>query len=485
MKKPVILMLIVGLMAGSTIPLMGTEKGKVPVSTTSKEARAEYLKGRELVDNLQILNSLEHFDKAISLDPSFAIAYLNRANSSFTAKDFFAYLKQAVTYKDKASEGEQFTILAAEAGANGNTQKQKEYLDRLAAKYPNDERAHVTLGNYFFGQQEYPEAIAQFEKAISLSKDFAPAYNILGYAYRQVEQYSKAEQAFRKYTQLIPNDPNPHDSFAELLLKMGRFDESIANYRKALAIDKGFVASKVGLVMNFLYQGKKDQALQDARKLYDIARNDGERRQSLFVQAVVNADGGNLSMSVKNFEDEFAIGEKNNDAAGTAQDLTAKGNVLLEMGKYDEALQAYHQSAEKVVHSDLSAGVKKNTELFVHYNEARVAAARGDLAKAKEETETFRVGAEANKNANQVRFAHELAGVIALGEKNGAMAASELLQANQQDPYNLYRIALAYKLEGDKDRAKEFSKKAAEYYGLPSLNYSFVRAKSWNVLSAL
>ena len=50
-----------------------------------------------------------------------------------------------------------------------------------------------------------------------------------------------AEAAFKKYIELIPNDPNPYDSYAELLLKMGKFDDSIAQYRKALAIDPNFV----------------------------------------------------------------------------------------------------------------------------------------------------------------------------------------------------------------------------------------------------
>ena len=48
--------------------------------------------------------------------------------------------------------------------------------------------------------------------------------------------YANAEKAFQKYIELIPKDPNPYDSYAELLLKMGRFEDSIAQYRKALEI---------------------------------------------------------------------------------------------------------------------------------------------------------------------------------------------------------------------------------------------------------
>ena len=85
--------------------------------------------------------------------------------------------------------------------------------------YPSDERAHFTLGAYFFGQQEYKEAIDQYEKSIHLADRFAPAYNILGYAYRQIERYQDAERVFKKYTELIPNDPNPYDSYSRTPIK--------------------------------------------------------------------------------------------------------------------------------------------------------------------------------------------------------------------------------------------------------------------------
>ena len=78
------------------------------------------------------------------------------------------------------------------------------------------------------------------QKATEINPKFSPAYNSLGYAYRPLEKYAEAETAFKKYIELIPDDPNPYDSYAELLMKTGRFDESIAQYRKALSVDQHF-----------------------------------------------------------------------------------------------------------------------------------------------------------------------------------------------------------------------------------------------------
>src|SRR5689334_15374936 len=116
--------------------------GKIAITTSSEEARKEFLAGRDLAEKLRITDSIAHFDKAISLDPNFALAELNRANVSPTGKEFFEHLKKAVALSNRASDGERMLIQATEAGANGDPTRQKEILEKLVATYPNDERAH-------------------------------------------------------------------------------------------------------------------------------------------------------------------------------------------------------------------------------------------------------------------------------------------------------------------------------------------------------
>ena len=42
-------------------------------------------------------------------------------------------------------------------------------------------------------------------------------------------------------------------------------------------------------------------------------------------------------------------------------------------------------------------------------------------------------------------------------------------QANQQNPYDLYRLCQAYQGKGDATQAKEFCKKAANFNSLPAV----------------
>ena len=469
--------------SGSAPAASTASNGKIAVTTSSDEARKEYLAGRDLQEKLRITDSIAHFDKAISLDPNFALAELNRANVSPTAKEFFEHLNKAVTLSAKASDGERMLIQATEAGANANPTKQKEILEQLVAAYPNDERAHFNLGGYYFGQQDFTQAIAHYKKATELAPDYSTAYNILGYAYRQNEAYSDAENAFKKYIELIPNDPNPYDSYAELLLKMGRFDEAITQYNKALSIQPNFVNSHFGIAAALAYQGKASEAQAELEKMTTKARTDGERRTALFGEMVVAADSGKFDEALADVDKQYALGQKTNDLPAMAGDLQLRGNILLAMGKFDDARKAYEQSLKTTNDSNVSADNKANAALFHHYNLARVAIAKKDLATAKTETDTFRKGVEAAKNANQLKQAHELAGRIALEEKNYDTAISELGQANQQNPDVLYLLGLSYQGKGDANQAKASFTKAAKFNSLPALNYALVRAKAEKALT--
>jgi len=455
-----------------------SDGGKIPITTSSEEARKEFLTGRDLSERLLAQESLPHFDKALALDPEFASAELARAVSSPTTKEFFEHQKKAVSLASKASNGEKLLIMANEAGANGVTEIQKEYLDQLVGTYPNDERAQFTLGNYYFAQQELDQALAHYKKATEIAPSYSQVYNLLGYCYRQKGDYANSEESFKKYVQLIPNDPNPYDSYAELLLKMGRYEESIAQYRKALSIDSHFNPSRFGISADYMYSGKPQEAAAELQTMADQARNDGELRTALFGMAVLASDQGKFDQALAAIDKEFAVAEKKGDTASMAADLQAKARILEQMQKHDAAAKEFDRSLQLVENSNLSQELKNNATLQHHFNAASVAIGKKDLAAAKSHAEEFRKGAEARKNDAQLKQAHELAGRIALAEKDNAKAITELEQANLQNPQNLYRLSQAYRGNGDAAKAQEYLKKAAEFNSLPALNYAFIREKA-------
>jgi len=483
--------LLAGLLVlGLGIPiyqLVATSSGekKIPVTTHSADARGIFLKGRQLVDNLRITDGNPFFKKAVEADTGFALAYLFLAQTAASGKEFFAALDQAVARVSGVSEGERLWILSTQAGAYAKADDQRKLLHQLVALYPDDERAHMLLGVFHFGQQDFKTAAAELQKSVDIAPDFAPAYNQLGYAYRFLGRNSEAEETFKKYTLLIPNDPNPYDSYAELLLKIGRFDDAIVQYDKALAVDGHFGNSYAGIACALAYQGKHTEALVTLDKAIAISRTDGEKRAALFGRTAVLADRGDLAGALKEMEKQYAIAKQGGDAAGMAGDLVFMGNILIEQGSGDAALNDFTKAREIIEASSYAKEVKENAALIFHYNAARAELARHDLAAADRRATAFAKGVEETKNPNQVRLVHELQGMIALEKKNYAGAVQELSRSNLQNPYNLYRLARAYVHTANKEKAKETMSQAAHFSGLPALNYAFIRMKAEKELETM
>jgi tetratricopeptide (TPR) repeat protein len=227
-----------------------------------------------------------------------------------------------------------------------------------------------------------------------------------------------------------------------------------------------------------MYQGKSPAASAELQKIIDKARSDGDRRLALFGLAVVAADTGKLDQAAQEMDREYAVAEKINDQGAMSADLQAKGNILIQMQKYDAAKLAFEKSVKLLQNDSFSKEIQDTAQLVHHFNLGVIAVGKGDLKTAQAEAAEFAKGAETSKNPVRMRQSHELAGIIALAGKNYDVAIAELQQANQQDPQDMYRMAQAYAGKGDKAKAQELFGQAAGFNSLPQLNYAFVRVKA-------
>jgi tetratricopeptide (TPR) repeat protein len=451
--------------------------GKIPITTASADARRLYLEGRTLAENLRATDARKLYEQAVAADKDFALAYVGLATTAGTNQEFIDAVTRAATLVSGVSEGERHMVLGLEAGMKADPAGQEMHYKELVRLFPNDERAHGLLGNIYFGRQDYTAAIEHYRKSIAIDPRYAPAYNQLGYAYRFVEKYPDAEQTFKKYVELIPGDPNPYDSYAELLMKMGRFQESIAMYEKALAIDKNFVASYVGIGNNHLFMGHPDQAREAFGRLNAAARTTGERRQAHLWTAWTYVDEGATDKAIDELQKGRKLAEAEGDFASAAGDLNQIGDVLREAGRFDEALASYREAMTTIAKARVPDEVKQATRRNAIFEQARVAAAKGDLATAKARHAEYSKEVTAKNRPFEVLQLHELAGTIALGEKRYADAVRELTASNLQDPRVLLMLAEAHQGAGDAGQARTFAKKAAAFNAL-NFNSAFVRTKA-------
>jgi tetratricopeptide (TPR) repeat protein len=447
---------------------------KVPITTSSDEARQLYLQGRDAGEKLRAADAHAFYEKAVAKDPSFALAYYGLTNTAPTNQAFFGALKQAVALADKASAGEQLMIGALQAGVNGNIDGQRRMLTELVAKYPGDERPLTQLGIFYFGLQDYQTAISYLTKATAIAPNFSLPYNQLGYAYRFEAKFPEAETTFKKYIELLPGDPNPYDSYAEFLMKAGRFDESIVSYRKALELDPTFISALIGIANDQMFQGKGEEARKTLRQLSTIARNDGEKRQALFWTAQSFVLDARFADAVRTAGEERAIAQKSGDFASQSGDAALIGNIQLQAGNLDAAAASFAEATALMDKANVPAEIKDANRRNSLFNTARVALKRGDLKAAQSQAKQYQTQVAAKKVPFEGWLVHELLGMIAIDQRQYDVALEELAKSTDQDPRVLYLTAVALQGKGDSQRARAAAQAVAEFNALHP-NYAYVR----------
>jgi len=459
--------------------------GKVPITCASEDARAAYLTGRELQENLRATDSRRHFQRAVEIDPGFALARLALANTAPTNAEFFAELGKASRLAGDASSGERLMIRANAAGVNGEPEMQEQLLQELIAAYPEDERVQQLAGNfYFFTRQEYDRAIEHYRRATDINPDFAPAYNLLGYGLRFEGDYAGAEKAFQRYIELIPEEPNPYDSYAELLMKMGRFDESIEQYRLALDRDSNFIGSYIGIANDQIFKGEFDGARETLDDLESRARSDGERRQACTWKAFSYLHEGDAEGALGEVRRRYEVAARTEDLGAMAADVNLMADILLDAGHADEAQAKYDEavglSDRSAATDEAKEGVRRNHVADL----VRVALARGDLDAAAEQAAAYRQQVEAHQIPFELWQSHELDGLIALARGDARGAIDELRRANRQDARVLLAEAKALWAAGDDQEARAVCSRAANLNALNQApqSYAFARPEALALL---
>jgi len=179
--------------------LATVQKFDVPLAeatTASLEALKAYSLGLKTSNEKGAVAALPYDQRAIELDPNFAMAYLaigvdysGEAETGRAAE----YFKKAFQLRQNTSERERLRIEAEYySGVTGE-------LDKSA--------------------QTYREEIENYPRR-------GGAYNNLGNVYAALGQYQKAEEMFRQSKQLSPASTADYGNLGNVLLAMQRFDEA-------------------------------------------------------------------------------------------------------------------------------------------------------------------------------------------------------------------------------------------------------------------
>ena len=78
--------------------------------------------------------------------------------------------------------------------------------------------------------EDFQHAVTQFENAVSLRKDYAEAFNMLGFSYRHLGDYRRALTAYKSALRLKPDFAEAHEYIGEAYLGVGDLANAMRHY---------------------------------------------------------------------------------------------------------------------------------------------------------------------------------------------------------------------------------------------------------------
>ena len=168
------------------------------VTTSSLEALKAYSLASDQSNRGKWLEAMEHYKHALQLDPNFgsaynglAVCYANTGQPKLAAEQ----AAKAYTFRDRVSELEKLKISSFYYFyVTGELEKYIEVLELYKQTYPRDERPYINLS----------------------------------VAYDRIGQWQKSAAEAGEAIRINPNTVAPHGNLARALMRLNRFDESMA-----------------------------------------------------------------------------------------------------------------------------------------------------------------------------------------------------------------------------------------------------------------
>jgi tetratricopeptide (TPR) repeat protein/DNA-binding winged helix-turn-helix (wHTH) protein len=265
--------------------LGGSEQSSSPgltsVMTDNLAAYRYYSMGVEKAQGLENPEAIALFEKAVALDPGFAMAHARIGYTYVVGwgrlEEGKPYLERAFKLTARLSEIDKLNIAAWYALANQDYASAIKLFQDIVARYPLDVESYRLLGRLLRGENRLDEAIQIFKQGLVIDPEARELYNGLGAAYSDLDRHDDAIAMFQRYVSLAPEEPNAYDSLGLGYQWAGRYEEAIKEYQRALALKPNFEVSIIHLANTFYQTGRYREALREYERYLRVAPSITER----------------------------------------------------------------------------------------------------------------------------------------------------------------------------------------------------------------
>lgn len=218
--------------------------------------------------------------------------------------------------------------------------------DKALKLEKNQTRIRYKMAIIFLRRKLPNEAAKEFKEILRIDGNYAPAFEGMGQALMQMEEYDEAEKYFRRGLCLNPELWRSHNFLGVIYARQLDFDKAIAEYQAAIAIkpDEGILFNNYGL--SHYLKGEYEKA---AKAFMEALKTEASNRKI----------HNNLALALGRLgrhEEALEAFKRGGDEAAAYNNI---GSIYLVQGKYQEAIKAF----EKAIKIKPSFYVKANENL--------------------------------------------------------------------------------------------------------------------------
>lgn len=286
--------------------------GLATAMTSNLDAYRYYSLALEQSQMYQFNEAIALFEKALALDPQFAMAYARigymYAERMGQGEKARPYLTRALQLDAQApgrlNERDKLYIAAWSAVADLDPVRAIAAYRALLNLYPLEIEAYRRLGWALGRQYKYEEALQVTRQGLVADPEDKDLYNLLGDVCMRLGRHAEAQAAFERYTQLTPTDPNAWDSLGLFHQSLGQHEQAINAYQRALALNPESRIAIIHLGNLYFQQGRYRAAIEQYQRHFQIARDDNQRARSFQYTAAVYLKQGDLLRAAAAIKEE-------------------------------------------------------------------------------------------------------------------------------------------------------------------------------------
>ncbi len=182
----------------------------------------------QMSSRLALKKAEAYINKGLALDDSSAAAWVARANLyTFLEFDFEkadAAFKRALALNGRNMSADPCFYYSIYLNIIGENKQAFHWIEEALKVEPQNVMYNTMLGRFYFSNQQYHEALYQYNIALEFDSSFLPAIDGKGWVYAAMGEHEAAHQLFEIYQNLVSQDQKNIPQLIYMAAKLGRED---------------------------------------------------------------------------------------------------------------------------------------------------------------------------------------------------------------------------------------------------------------------